>query len=54
MASFSCEKYPIFTVCPISTVPESGCTQPAMIFIRVDLPLPFGPMMPTRSLFRKM
>ena len=54
MSSFSWEKYPSFTVCPRSTVPESGFTQPAIIFISVDFPLPLGPMMPTRSVFRKM
>ncbi len=26
-----------------SIVPESGCTTPAMILIRVDLPAPFSP-----------
>ena len=34
--------------------PESGFTQPVIIFISVDLPLPFGPMMPMRSSFKKI
>ena len=33
----------IFTVAPISIVPESGCSLPVMILISVDLPAPLGP-----------
>jgi hypothetical protein len=34
-------------VWPIATSPLSGCSLPAIILNRVDLPAPFGPMMPT-------
>jgi hypothetical protein len=35
------------TVLPISISPESGCSLPISIRNSVDLPAPFGPMMPT-------
>jgi hypothetical protein len=35
-----------FTVWPIFTSPESGFSLPAIIRKSVDLPAPFGPMMP--------
>ena len=35
------------------TIPESGVTFPVMMFISVDLPQPFGPMIPTRSFLKK-
>ena len=36
------------------TIPESGVTFPVMMFISVDLPQPFGPMIPTRSFLKKI
>ena len=37
----------ILTVEPITTSPESGFSRPAISLNKVDLPAPFGPMMPT-------
>jgi hypothetical protein len=34
---------------PTATCPSSGSSAPAMIFSRVDLPAPFGPVSPTRA-----
>ncbi|CAJ5454972.1 Uncharacterised protein [Burkholderia pseudomallei] len=39
--------YASFTVGPSTTSPESGCSLPVSILNSVDLPAPFGPMMPT-------
>src|SRR6218665_3548110 len=39
----------IFTVVPITTWPLSGCSRPAISLNSVDLPAPFGPMMPTMA-----
>ena len=47
--SFSCPKYPISIVCPMSTVPESGCNNPIIHLSNVDLPHPLGPMIPILS-----
>ena len=33
----------------LSIVPEAGCSRPVRRPSRVDLPLPFGPMMPRRE-----
>ena len=33
----------------MATVPESGCSLPAIMRNSVDLPAPFGPMMPTMA-----
>ena len=53
-ASFSWEKYPNRIVWPMETVPVSGFTRPRMTLISVDLPQPFGPMMPILSFFRNV
>ena len=43
MSSFSWEKYPSFTVCPISISPRNpAAPSPAIIFISVDFPLPLS------------
>ncbi len=39
--------YDSCTVGPIRISPESGFSCPVIILNRVDLPAPFGPMMPT-------
>ena len=37
------------TVVPMSTLPSSGCSSPAMSRSRVDFPTPLWPTMPMRS-----
>ena len=46
-SSRDCSTKAICTVWPILTSPLSGCCWPAIMRNRVDLPAPFGPMMPT-------
>ena len=45
--SFSCEKYPTFTVSPISILPVVGYIKPVISFNSVVLPIPFLPIIPT-------
>ena len=50
----SCEKHPIFTVSPISISPLSGFILPSKIFIKVDFPRPFLPIIPILSCLAKV
>ena len=53
LSSLSCErswsKYAICKFVPCVTVPASGASCPSRIFSKVVFPMPFGPIIPTRS-----
>mmetsp|Transcript_23367 Transcript_23367/g.48544 ORF Transcript_23367/g.48544 Transcript_23367/m.48544 type:complete len:271 (+) Transcript_23367:174-986(+) len=43
----SCPTATMFTVCPTSRFPESGLSEPVIMFTRVVFPAPLGPTTPT-------